>query len=175
MSNKQWFPLESNPAIMTKYIQGLGVDTSVVGFHDVLSTEDWALEMVPGPVQGVGVLCPIKAATEEHRRAEAERIEAHGQHVSPQLYYMKQTVGNACGTVGLLHCVINARNSLSIDPNSFLARFITETANMTPDERAAYLEGNNEIEESHVAAASEGQSEQVQRPEEVDNHFICFT
>jgi ubiquitin carboxyl-terminal hydrolase L3 len=172
---KQWFPLESNPSVMTKYIQGIGVDTSVINFHDVLSTEDWALEMVPGPILGVLMLYPIKAATEDHRRAEAARIEADGQVVSPNVYYMKQTVGNACGTVGLLHCAINARNSLSIGSDSYLARFVAATAGMNPDERAAYLERDDEIEETHVAAATEGQSDQVQERDDVDTHFICFT
>ena len=49
---KQWFPLESNPSVMTAYIRNIGVDTSTVQFHDVLSPEDWAIEMVPGPILG---------------------------------------------------------------------------------------------------------------------------
>ena len=52
MSSKNWFPLESNPSIMTSYVQSLGVDTSVHAFHDVLSVESWAVEMVPGPILG---------------------------------------------------------------------------------------------------------------------------
>ena len=49
---KQWFPLESNPAVMSSYVANLGVDMSAHHFHDVLSVEDWAIEMVPGPVLG---------------------------------------------------------------------------------------------------------------------------
>jgi ubiquitin carboxyl-terminal hydrolase L3 len=49
---KNWFPLESNPYVMGNYIQSLGVDMTLLKFHDVLSTEEWALEMIPKPVLG---------------------------------------------------------------------------------------------------------------------------
>lgn len=60
-ANKRWFPLESNPAVMNEYVQQLGFPTSEFSFCDVLSTEDWALEMVPKPVHAVLMLFPIKA------------------------------------------------------------------------------------------------------------------
>lgn len=44
----------------------------------------------------------------------AAGIEAAGQDVSPSLYYMKQTIGNACGTIALLHAVANNRQSLDL-------------------------------------------------------------
>jgi len=33
------------------------------------------------------------------------KIEAEGQAVPESLFYMTQTIGNACGTIGLLHAV----------------------------------------------------------------------
>lgn len=170
---KQWFPLESNPQIMTAYVKNLGVDMSTLGFHDVLSTEDWALEMVPQPVLGVLMLFPIKDDTEQFRLEEKERIEREGQTISPNCYYMKQTVGNACGTVGILHCLLNCKDQLVLQPNAYIEKFLTATLAMTPDERAEYLNNDDEIEVAHETAASEGQSEQVNA--EVDTHFICFT
>ena len=119
------------------------------------------------------MLFPVKETTEIHRLEENSRILAEGQIVSPACYYMKQTVGNACGTVGLLHCVANSKASLSLQPGSYIERFFEATATMSPDERAAFLEADDEIEVTHEAAASEGQSEQIH--EEVNTHFICFT
>lgn len=119
------------------------------------------------------MLFPIKECTEKHRLEESKRISTEGQHVSPNCYYMKQTVGNACGTVGLLHCVANCKSSLDIVPGSYVDRLLVTTAAMSPDERAVFLEGDEEIEETHVAAASEGQSAQMH--DEVYTHFICFT
>lgn len=60
-AGKRWFPLESNPAVMNTYVEKMGFPTSEYSFCDVLSTEDWALEMVPTPVVGVLMLFPIKA------------------------------------------------------------------------------------------------------------------
>jgi len=47
---KHWFPLESNQDVMNAYIQKMGVDVSKIQFCEVLSMEDWALDMVPKPV-----------------------------------------------------------------------------------------------------------------------------
>lgn len=57
---KRWFPLESNPAVMNTYVQQMGFPTHDFSFCDVLSTEEWALGMVPTPVLGVLMLFPIK-------------------------------------------------------------------------------------------------------------------
>ena len=35
--------------------------------------------------------------------------------MSDNVYYTKQTVGNACGTVGLIHAVANCCDALSGD------------------------------------------------------------
>ena len=51
----------------------------------------------------------FKAFEEE----EEARIKKDGQVVSPSLFYMKQTIGNACGTVGLLHAIGNCREKLA--------------------------------------------------------------
>lgn len=174
---KQWFPLESNPTVMNSYMSKLGLNVDEYSFHDVFSTEDWALEMVPRPVLGVLMLFPCNEASENHRHEENERIAASGQEVSKEVYYMKQTIGNACGTVGLLHAVGNIRNSHpdAITGGSYLSQFYQTTASMSPEDIADYLEKDDEIEGTHVEAACEGQSEQVEDANEVDNHFICFS
>ena len=150
---------------------------SKLAFHDVMSTEDWALEMVPRPVLAVLMLFPVKEASEAHRAAEAERIQREGQTLSKDVYYMKQTVGNACGTVGILHALGNARHHplCHIHADSYLANFFAKTAKMTPEEIAAYLEADEQIETIHGAAAVEGQSEAPPEDEEVNTHFVCFT
>ena len=158
---------------MTAYVANLGVDMSVWEFHDVLSTEEWAIDMVPSPVLGVLMLFPIKEGSEVFRAQEKKRIEEQGQYVSPNCYFMKQTVGNACGTVGLLHCLTNCKDRLTFQAGAYIEKFVSATVNMTPDERAEYLNRDDEIEVAHESAASEGQSEQVHT--EIDTHFVCFT
>lgn len=94
------------------------------------------------------MLYPIKSTTEEHREEECKKIESDGQICSEKVYYMKQTVGNACGTVGILHAIGNARRiiskeseskcngSICIQPKSYLESFFSATGNMTSDEIA---------------------------------------
>lgn len=170
--SKRWFPLESNPTVMNAYVEKMGLDTSTFSFCDVFSTEDWALSMVPQPVVGVVMLFPIKPESEEFARAEKENIDKNGQIVSSNVYFMKQTVGNACGTVGILHAIGNARSQLDIKPDSYLDRLYQRTSAMTPEAIATDLEADTEIEAVHTCAADEGQSEQQEG--EVDTHFVCF-
>lgn len=177
MAAKHWFPLESNPSVMNSYLGKLGLNTTEYSFHDVFSTEDWALEMVPRPVLGVLMLFPISPESEEHRLKERERIAAERQEVSPRVYYMKQTIGNACGTVGLLHAVGNIRltHPDAIAPSSYLDKFYDSTQSLAPKDIAERMEEDDALEEAHVESANEGQSEQVEDVHDVNNHFICFT
>lgn len=168
---KSWFPIESNPEVMNNYAGRLGLDTSIFSFQDVLSTESWALEMIPQPVVGVLMLYPIKESSEQENTRELARILNEGQYIDQSVYFMKQTVGNACGTIGILHSIANARPAVKIQPNSYLDKFFAATAAMTPEEIAAYLESDDEIEHVHETAAADGQSAQ---DADVDSHFVCF-
>ena len=172
MSSSRWFALESNPEVMGAYAQRMGLDNSVVSFHDVLGVEDWALDMVPKPVYAVLLLFPIKQNTETFRHEENARILADGQEVSPNVYYMQQTVGNACGTVGILHAIGNARHQLKLTSNSYLEKFYGRTCRMSPSDIAEYLSTDEEIEATHEAAAMAGQS--APDATDIDTHFICF-
>ena len=86
--------LESNPDVITQYAKKLGLDTSKIQFCDILSTEDWALEMVPKPVHAVLLVYPIKPATDFRNFEQFEKITVSGQQLSPDTYFMKQTVPN---------------------------------------------------------------------------------
>lgn len=164
--------MESNPEVMNKYARNLGLDTSIYSFQDVLATEDWALDMVPKPVVGVVMLYPISPNQEAHRKAEAEKE----QSVDEEVYFMKQTVGNACGTVGILHAIINGiKAGVALTPNCYVHRMLAGTSSMNGDERAAWLEKDDEIDAAQEVATAEGQSAQIPHDQEVLTHFICFT
>lgn len=53
--------------VMNDYAARLGLDISAFQFCDVLSTEDWALSMVPSPAVALIMLFPISDASERHR------------------------------------------------------------------------------------------------------------
>ncbi|XP_013792312.2 ubiquitin carboxyl-terminal hydrolase isozyme L3-like [Limulus polyphemus] len=105
MSTK-WLPLESNPDVMNKFIYKLGVpkDWSVV---DVFGLDDELLSTIPSPVLAVLLLYPLGKEHDKLVKEEEERIKSSGQSVSDQVYFLHQTIRNACGTVALLHAVAN--------------------------------------------------------------------
>lgn len=91
---------------------------------------------------------------------------------------MKQTIGNACGTIGLLHMILNNIDKLPVGPGSFLAEFHKATKGMSPKERGKYLEdppeGAPDIEEAHQEAANAGDTAAPDIEDDVDLHFVCF-
>lgn len=54
---------------------------------------------------------------------------------------MKQVAENACGTISLLHSLINVLEEYPfiLEPDSFVERFLNDTRTMNPEERAEYL------------------------------------
>lgn len=111
--------------MINKYLAKLGFPVTMYEAVEVMSTDDWALDMVPKPVVGVLMLFPIKDASEAHKAAEDARIKAEGQTLAPEVWYTKQTVGNACGTIGLVHIAANVTSFAGSDVvpiSAFVAR-----------------------------------------------------
>jgi hypothetical protein len=75
-------PIESNPEVMNTYLSNLGFPISEYKCYDVLSTEDWALEMVPRPVKAVLMLFPIKPVvrTELKINSSCRGSSSHNNH-----------------------------------------------------------------------------------------------
>jgi ubiquitin carboxyl-terminal hydrolase L3 len=171
---KNWLPLESNPDVINSYCEKMGVVMENFAFQDVFSIDQWAIDMISKPVLAVVLLYPLKEASEEYSKDEKLRIDRDGQQVSPSLYYMKQTVGDACGTVATLHAIANARPYVEFKKDSYISKLLETTDSMTPEDIAAHLEEDTDIEELHQTAVEEGQSE---TPESgtVNTHFVCFS
>jgi ubiquitin carboxyl-terminal hydrolase L3 len=49
-------PLESNPEVINEFIGKMGLKTELFSFQELLSLEEWGLEMVPKPVLGIMML-----------------------------------------------------------------------------------------------------------------------
>ncbi|CAN8324968.1 unnamed protein product [Cochlearia groenlandica] len=168
-SAKRWLPLESNPDVMNQFLWGLGLEQDEAECNDVLGLDDELLEMVPKPVLAVLVLYPITKKSEEERIEQDKEIQDKVH--SDKVYFMKQTVGNACGTIGLLHAIGNITSHIKLSENSFLDKFFKSTANMTPMERGRFLENDNQIEDAHSVAVVAGETP---ASDNVDTHFISL-
>nr|AFK48497.1 unknown [Medicago truncatula] len=88
-----------------------------------------------------------------------------------KVYFMKQTVGNACGTIGLLHALGNLTSEIKFVEESFFDKFFRSTANLDPMQRALFLENDTEMEVAHSVAATAGDTEAT---DDVNTHFICY-
>ncbi|NXS48086.1 UCHL1 hydrolase, partial [Balaeniceps rex] len=107
---------------------------------------------------------------ENFRKQQTEKIK--DQEISSKVYFLKQTVSNSCGTIGLIHAVANNKDKLKLDEGSALKKFLDETADLSPEERAKHFANNKAIQEVHNSVAQEGQC-QVE-DNSVNFHFILF-
>ncbi|CAN9497577.1 unnamed protein product [Ophioblennius macclurei] len=168
-----WLPLESNPEFCVQFVTCLGMKPSWQ-FGDVYGLDPVLLSMVPRPVCAVLLLFPVTEKYEAYKLEEEEKLKEQRQDVSPDVYFIKQTIGNACGTIGLIHAVANNQAQLEFDADSPLKKFLEQTSKMTPDERAIFLEKDESIRVTHESSAQEGQTEAPSLDEKVNLHFIAF-
>ncbi|XP_063332120.1 ubiquitin carboxyl-terminal hydrolase isozyme L1 isoform X2 [Pelmatolapia mariae] len=136
-------------------------------FVDVLGLEGEQLSSVPKPCCALMLLFPLTQQHESFRSQQADKVSG-----GSEAYFLKQTAVNSCGTIALLHAVANNKDKMTFDGASALKKFLDETANMSPDDRAKHLEKNQAIFDAHNEIAAQGQC----RPEadKVNFHFIAF-
>ncbi|KAM6985706.1 ubiquitin carboxyl-terminal hydrolase isozyme L3 [Aplochiton taeniatus] len=173
MDGQRWLPLEANPDVCLYFLRQLGL-LPTWQFGDVYGLDPELLSMVPKPVCAVLLLFPVTEKYESFRLEEEARIKAQDQEVSPEVYFMKQTIGNACGTIGLIHAVANNQSCLEFENDSPLKKFLEKSSKLSPEDKAAFLEKDESIRVTHESSAQEGQSEAPSIDEKVDLHFIAF-
>ena len=172
MIGDRWLPLESNPDVINRYIKALGVDTDNWQFVDVYGLDDDLLEMVPRPACAILLLFPITSTYEKNRIEEEERVSGEGQFVSSHIYFMKQTISNACGTLGVIHAIANNMELLQCE--GLLKAFIEQSKDLSLSEKAHMLQMDSAITSCHDNSALEGQTTAPSREESVNLHFIAL-
>ncbi|KAK4740805.1 hypothetical protein SAY87_024393 [Trapa incisa] len=98
---KRWLPLEANPDVMNQ---------NEAECFDMFGLDEELLEMVPKSVLAVLFLYPLTSQSEEER-IQQDKLK---REYSDKVYFMKQTVGNACGTIGLLHAIGNITSEINL-------------------------------------------------------------
>jgi ubiquitin carboxyl-terminal hydrolase L3 len=96
---------------------------------------------------------------------------------SPQseagLVFMKQTIENACGTIALLHCLLNDPDI--VEGNSIIDSLRNQMLQLTsPMDRAKLLEQNHQVEDLHASFAIQGSTKAPEAEDDVDLHFVAF-
>ncbi|KAK2467558.1 hypothetical protein APHAL10511_000413 [Amanita phalloides] len=170
--DNRWIPLESNPEVFNAWAKKAGLATKVTCFHDIYGVDPELLGLVPQPVNAVILLFPITPEIQAQHEAEDEALATEGQpEVDKTIMWMKQTIGNACGTMALLHALANT--NVTITPESALAQFIEQCKDKTPLERAHLLETTSLFANIHAEMAGGGQSS-IPTNLDTNLHFICY-
>jgi ubiquitin carboxyl-terminal hydrolase L3 len=169
----RFLPLESNPDVINKYLVDLGIPKEV-HCEDVFGFEPELLDMVPKPVIGVLLLFPVTDNYDNSVKEVVEKLKAEGKDTVPSgVYFMKQKIRNACGTMALLHVLGNKTDVIQADKGIW-HDFYERTKDLDPDARSKALDEAKEFHKVHEEAASEGQTAPPSREESVDLHFLAF-
>ena len=99
---------ENNPEVMSSLVHKLGL-SSEMSWHDVYSIDDPSLlAFVPRPAHALLLVFPTSAAYHKARQEEDEPLSNYsGTGPEEEVLWFKQTIGNACGLMGLLHAACN--------------------------------------------------------------------
>lgn len=160
---------------MNAYVQKLGFDTDLYEFVDVISTDDWALDMIPQPVGAVIMLFPLTAKQLAHEK-QTEAVKSTDD-ANQNVWFIRQRIGNACGTIGLLHVLLNTPEPLcQFRPESWLETFQALTVGKSPLEKAELLEGDSTIATLHDAATAseENATGRGDLDDDIITHFIAL-
>uniref|UniRef100_A0A7S2CLZ0 Ubiquitin carboxyl-terminal hydrolase n=1 Tax=Haptolina brevifila TaxID=156173 RepID=A0A7S2CLZ0_9EUKA len=160
-----WVGLESNPDVLTEYAHKLGVDESW-GFVDVFGLDEESLKHVPDPCVGMILLFPF-SQREAHRRSHGTSRGRPTEGV----WFMRQTVGNACGAVALMHTVMNCMDRVSKGSGK-LEGFRKDAKNADPRQRGKLF--SVAMRDVHVGMASQGQTVAPKASDNLDFHFVSI-
>ncbi|KAF1994368.1 cysteine proteinase [Amniculicola lignicola CBS 123094] len=173
---KVFVVLENNPLVMNHLARALGLSPEL-SFHDVLSLSDPdLLAFIPRPVHALLVIIPMTATWREARTAEdQDKGEYTGCGESEPVIWFKQTIGNACGSIGLVHALLNSEASKYIEPGSTLDQIRKEALPKMMAERADVLVDSEAFEIAHKEAAYMGDTKAPDDGHDhLGQHFVAF-
>ena len=157
----RWVPLESSPEVFNDYLSDLGMHG--VEFCDVFSLDEELLALIPRPVLSLLIVFPYNHP-EDERSLFSLDDPAYGS-----IHWFKQNVGNACGTIGLLHAVAH------LNVTGLLKQLFDQWLPLNTKERASAVANSTLLQEIHGRHAQQGQSQAPSSEDHVDLHYVCFT
>ncbi|CDW78722.1 ubiquitin carboxyl-terminal hydrolase isozyme l3 [Stylonychia lemnae] len=169
-----WPPLKTDPDILSEYMHSIGLPEDWV-VEPVISIDEEQLPYINRPV--VAFILAL-GDYEEKKQASSEL-----GHVETS-FFMKQTdsLNNTCGIIAFIHSVLNNLDKFSLTEGSILQKYYTATKDLSPEERAASLESNIDLQAIHkqyanataAVAADDDDESGSDSDESVMHHFITF-
>lgn len=164
---------------MTTLAHKLGASPNLA-FHDVYSlTEPSLLSLIPRPALALLVIIPLTPAWHASRIAEdSDKLDYEGKGEDEPVVWFKQTIGDACGSIGLLHCLINGPARQFLAPNSTAAKIREQAIPLNMRDRAQMLYDNKDFEIAHQSVAAMGDTkppvEEDRHGVHMGQHFVAF-
>jgi len=161
-------------------------------FTDVLGLDEELLALVPQPCIAVVMLFPVNAvltASEMERRRDIARYSAR---ISPRVFFMRQYIGNACGTVAAMHALMNNRERLVVSDGPLSSMADAGECGESPgstnadaacDDRRQVesastlgekLSQSEDLMRASDTSARAGQTATPTRGVDADYHYVCF-
>jgi len=99
-----------------------------------------------------------------------------GKGPNEPVIWFKQTIGSACGSIGMIHCLINGPASKHLEPGSFLSKLQTDAVDLGMEDRAKILYDSQELELAHQSVAELGNSKMpsVDAEGHIGQHFVAY-
>ena len=177
MAKKLFTVLENNPEVMNHLAKALGMDDTL-SFYDIYSlTDPDLLAFIPRPVYALLVIIPLTPTWHDARTTEdKDKGDYTGKGDDEPVIWFKQTIGNACGSIGLVHSLLNSEASRHIKPGSILDQIREEALPKSMVERAEILEKSDAFEKAHAEAAQLGDTSAPTAVAEdhTGQHFVSF-
>lgn len=171
MSHSRWLPLESNPDVINRYLKAIGVPTEWQ-CSDIWGFDDDALKSVKSPLAALFLLFPVTDKYEQFSKSQVESLK--GATVPQGLYFMQQHIGNACGTIAIVHALANNQDKIKFDANGVFKKFLDSSKSAKPEDRSKLLESDDAMAKIHESSAGEGQTATPSRDDKINLHFIAF-
>lgn len=171
---KTFIPLENNPEVFSHLVHHLGVSPKL-GFYDIYSIDEPSfLAFLPRPVYALLFICPQNVYHKARDQEDADLKPYGGSGKQEPVMWFKQTIGHACGLIGLLHAVSNGGAREYIQAGSDLDKLLKEALPLGPTPRADLLYNSQALEDAHKAAAQKGDTKAPLPEEDNGYHYICF-
>jgi len=101
-----WVPLESDPETLQDTLIKYGVEDCVI--TEVYGEE--LFDMVPQPIEALIILYPSDSKEIQDWIGNEFKTVQYDDANSTELWHITQRIGNACGTMALIHTFLNLRN-----------------------------------------------------------------